>query len=123
MNKTLRALVFGFLSWLIPFAASFLFYSKEGLTIDIFLFKSIMIVVGSISGAFLLVLYIKKLNKDIFREAAIVGLLWFGMNIMLDSIILLPMSKMAFGTYFMQIGLRYLVIPVMSISMGTVARR
>ena len=85
MNKTLRALVFGFLSWLIPFAASFLFYSKEGLTIDIFLFKSIMIVVGSISGAFLLVLYIKKLNKDIFREAAIVGLLWFGMSISLKS--------------------------------------
>lgn len=54
----LKNVLYGFLSWLIPFASSFFFYTREGkLTIDALFFKSIMIVVGSVSAAFLLVSY------------------------------------------------------------------
>jgi len=53
LNKYLTNILYGFLAWLIPFVASLFFYTREGeLTIDIFLFKSIMIVVGSFSAAF-----------------------------------------------------------------------
>jgi len=46
MNKKIRNILYGFLAWLIPFVTAFFFYSKEGgLVIDIFLFKSIMIIV------------------------------------------------------------------------------
>ena len=84
MNKNIRNILYGFLTWLIPFVSAFFFYSKEGsLIIDIFLFKTIMIVVGAIIGAFLLVL--------------------------------VPMSGMSVADYFTQIGLRYLVMPIMSI--------
>lgn len=119
--KYLKNILFGFISWLIPFAASIFFYTREGkLTIDIFLFKSIMIVVGSITASFLLIFYFKKINEDYFKEGIIIGLTWFVINILLDLLILIPMSKMTVSDYFTQIGLRYLVIPAMCITVGTV---
>ena len=118
MKKYLKNVLYGFLAWLIPFVASFFFYSKEGLTIDIFLFKSIMIVVGSISAAILLVSYFKKISAAYLKEGIIVGIVWFGINILLDLLILIPMSGMSIADYFTQIGIRYLVMPAMSITVG-----
>ena len=119
MNKYLRNVLYGFLSWLIPFVSAFFFYSGKGeLTIDIFLFKSIMIVVGSVSGAFLLILYFKRVHEDYLKEGVVLGVAWFGINIFLDLLVLIPMSGMSFSEYFVQIGIRYLVIPVMAIMVG-----
>jgi len=119
MKKFFKKVLYGFLVWLIPFVASLFFYTKEGrLSIDIFLFKSIMIVVGSISAAFLLVSYFKKINIDYLKEGMMVGIVWFGLNILLDLLILIPMSRMTIADYFAQIGLRYLAMPAMSIAVG-----
>ncbi len=118
VKKYLKNVLYGFFAWLIPFVTSFFFYSKKGLTIDIFLFKSIMIVVGSISGAILLILYFKKINASYLKESIIVGITWFGINILLDLLILIPMSGMSIADYFTQIGIRYLVMPAMSITVG-----
>jgi uncharacterized membrane protein YpjA len=118
-NKYLRNIVYGFLAWLIPFVASLFFYTKEGiLTIDVFLFKSIMIIVGSISAAFLLVSYFKNIKAEYYKEGIVVGFTWFAINILLDLLILVHMSEMSITDYFSQIGLRYIVIPVMSITIG-----
>ena len=120
MNKNIRNILYGFLAWLIPFVTAFFFYSKEGgLVIDIFLFKTIMIVVGAIVGAFLLVSYFKRVNANYLYEGIIVGLTWLGINILLDLLVLVPMSEMALPDYFAQIGLRYLVMPVMSMMVGS----
>lgn len=120
IKKYLKNFLYGFFTWVIPFAASFFFYTKNGkLTINIFLFKSIMIVVGSISTAFLLMSYFKKIDASYFKEGIIVGILWFSMNILLDLLVLIPMSGISIPDYFTQIGLRYLVIPAMSITVGT----
>ena len=121
MKKYIRIIWYGLLAWLIPFVASFLFYSRKGeLTIDIFLFKSIMIVVGSISAGILLIYYFKKVNIGYLKEGFIVGLIWLSINILLDLLVLIPMSGMSIANYFMQIGIRYIVIPVMSLMVGTV---
>ena len=120
MKKYLRNILYGFFAWFIPFVASFFFYTREGqLTIDILLFKSIMIVVGSFSAAFLLVTYFKKINTDYFKEGFIVGLSWFGINILLDLLVLIPMSGMSIADYFTKIGIGYLAIPAMSVAVGT----
>ena len=120
MNKYLKIAFFGFLVWLIPFLASLFFYTSGGkLIIDIFLFKAIMIVIGSISGAVLLIYYFKKVRTGHFKEGIIVGLLWFGINILLDLVILIPMSGMSVADYFTRIGIGYIVIPVMCITVGT----
>ncbi|MBA2841036.1 hypothetical protein HNP87_001585 [Methanococcus maripaludis] len=110
---------FGLLTWLIPFLLSFLFYSEnEGLLIDIFLFKSIMIVLSGLVGVSLLILYFKDIKKDYLIEGIFVGVFWLIINLILDILILIPMSGMTYLTYFSQIGLRYLIIPTISISMG-----
>lgn len=88
------------------------------MSIDIFLFKTIMIIVGSITGAILLVSYFKKITVDYIKEGIIVGSIWFIINILLDWLILIPMSGMSISNYFTQIGLRYLMIPAMSIAVG-----
>jgi hypothetical protein len=118
-NKYLKNLSYGFLSWLIPFMASFLFYTREGgLIIDIFLFKSIMIVVGSITAAFLLISYFRNIDAEYFKEGVALGLSWFSINILLDLLTLVAMFGMPAEDYFTQIGLRYIVIPVMTITVG-----
>ena len=48
----------------------------------------------------------------------IVGLSWFAINLILDIFILIPLMKSNFTDYFMSIGLSYISIPVMSITMG-----
>lgn len=123
MNRYFRIAAYGFLAWLIPFAVSFLFYSKDGLAIDIFLFKSIMIVVGSVSAAVLLIFYFKRINVAYFREGVIAGFAWFGANILLDLLILIPLSGMPVTDYFTQIGIRYLSIPAMSVAVGAALER
>jgi len=119
MKKYIRIALYGFLAWLIPFISAFFFYTREGkLNIDIFLFKTIMIIVGSITGAILLVSYFKKINANYLKEGIFVGVIWFAINILLDLLVLIPMSGMSLSDYFTQIGLRYLVMPAMSIAVG-----
>jgi uncharacterized membrane protein YpjA len=119
LKKYFKVVLYGFIAWLVPFVTGFFFYTRDGkLNIDIFLFKTIMIIVGSITGAILLVSYFKKINEQYLKEGILIGIIWFCLNIVLDLLVLVPMSKMPILDYFAQIGLRYLMIPAMSIAIG-----
>ncbi len=119
MKKALKIGCFGFLTWLVPFVISLLFFTKDGQPImDIFLIKSIMIVLSSVFGAFLLIIYFRKIDLNFLREGAFIGMSWFVINCILDILVLLPLTGMSMTTWFAQIGMRYLMIPVMSISIG-----
>jgi len=109
----------GFLSWLIPFIISFFCYKPGGqLLLEYSTFKSLMIVSGTISGSFLLYLYFRAVSTRFIFNGIVVGLSWFAINILLDSIILIPMMKATFAAYFLSIGLGYISIPAISVSMG-----
>jgi hypothetical protein len=126
MTKKLisRNILFGFLSWLVPFAASFLFFKPGGqLRVPYGTFKSIIVVVGVITGSYLLFRYFKFVKKDFVKIAVIVGLSWFMINIVLDALVLAPLMKVKFIDYFMMIGLSYFAIPVISITMGYLLNR
>ncbi len=116
---------FGFLTWLIPFIASFPFfnYKTQELIIDDFFFKTIMIVLSALVGTILLVLIYKKINQNYIKMGIIIGITWLGINWILDFIFLLPMADMAIGQYFTEIGLRYLVIPIYSIGFALVIKK
>jgi len=124
MNKYLKMILFGLITWIVPFVTSFLFFNMETqqLSINELFFKSIMIVEGGLIGVFLLVHYFRKISDRFVKEGLIIGLCWFLINIVLDVVVLLPTSQMDFGTYFQQIGMRYLLIPIISLGMGYVAR-
>lgn len=120
MKKYFKNIFYGFLVWLIPFVTGFFFYTREGtLTIDRYFFKTIMIAVGSISAAVLLISYFKNIDAEYLKEGILVGVIWFGISILLDVLILIPMSGMSISNYFTQIGLGYLAIPAMSLAVGT----
>mgnify|MGYP000903554764 FL=1 len=123
MNRYLKISLFGFLIWLVPFIVGFLFYSPEGeIRIDPLAFKAIMTIVSTITQAVLLVSYFRKIEKNYLPESIMVGLIWISINIVLDILILIPMSKMTIGTYFTQIGMQYLTIPTISIAIGLVTK-
>lgn len=120
---TLRTLLLGVASWLAPFVFSFLSFDRGGeLAIPEPLFKSIMIVVFGGFGAYLLVLAYKHVPPTALTGWAL-GTFWFVINLALDVLVLLPMTKMPLPDYAAGIGLRYLLIPIMAAGMGHVAGR
>jgi len=101
------------------FFYSIFFIDKNGqLGTDIFLFKTIMIIVGGITGAIVIALFFKKTSANFLKQGIWAGTIWFLLNIILDLLVLIPMSKMSYPDYFVQIGLRYLMIPIMCILVG-----
>jgi len=119
MKKYLKIAGYGVITWLIPFVVSFFFYDKSGnCTINMDLFKSLMIVISGLAGCGLLVIFFRQIKDSYLQTGIVIGIIWLLINLMLDALILLPMSKMAITDYIMQIGVRYLNIPVICIMAG-----
>lgn len=118
-NPFVRVIVSGFLSWLIPFVVSFLFYTPGGeLAVPYSTFKSSIMVVGTLSGCFLLIWYFGAVKDRFLWNGMIVGWSWFAINLILDALVLVPIMKSTFSAYFMSIGLGYLSIPAISVAMA-----
>ena len=55
---------------------------------------------------------------NFLKTSIVVGLVWFLISIVLDLIVLLPMSGMGVGSYFSEIGIRYLSLPILTTTVG-----
>lgn len=120
---TPRILIYGVLSWLLPFAAAFGFYDPDGtLAVPLPLFKSAMVVIGGAVGSVLLVLTFRRVGPSTGLGLGI-GLLWLAINWGLDLLVLLPMSGMTAADHAVDIGLRYLLLPIIATGMGAAAAR
>ena len=73
------------------------------------------------AAAILIVRLFRTIERDYIREAIVTGIVWLFANWVLDLIVLVGMLGMTLPDYATQIGLRYLVIPVMVIVAGVVA--
>ena len=120
MNKYLKIVLFGFLVWLIPFIASFLFVDQSGnFLISVTFFKSIIIVVGGLVGVTLAVTYFKEIGTDHVKEGVTIGVVWLVINLGLDLVLVsMGFFPMTVTQYFADIGLRYLSIPIYTIGTG-----
>ena len=119
MTSPKRVLWFWILTWLVPFLVSMPFYGKGGIPmVDVFLIKTIMIIVWASVGWFLLIKYFSKVEKNFLRESLFLGLIWLGINRGLDFIILIPMSGINIQDYMIQTGLRYFMILIFSLTIG-----
>jgi len=120
LGKTHMLLLFGFLMWLLPFLASFFFYDPAAarMTIDNDFFKSIMVVFSAFVGVLLLVKYFDCIKKDYTKEGLVAGVVWAVMNWVLDFVVLVPMMHVDTPAYFMSIGIRYLMVPIVAVGMG-----
>jgi hypothetical protein len=122
MNKYLKILIFGFLVWLIPFLVSFVVFPLKATMRP--LFESIMPLILTIIVIILAYYYMKNLDANFIKEGIIIGLAWFIINIAIDLVMFLPKSPMHmnFTDYIMDIGLTYLIIPVITIGFGYLAQ-
>lgn len=118
MNKYLKIVIFGFLVWLVPFVVSFFIYPLK--TVGNPLFESIMPLVITVMVVVLAYLYLKNIKTDFIREGVIIGVAWFIINIVIDLVLFLPPSpmQMNLANYMMDIGITYLMIPVITIGFG-----
>ncbi|HWQ68272.1 MAG TPA: hypothetical protein VN372_15565 [Methanospirillum sp.] len=122
MREQIRIIWYGLITWLVPFLVSIPFYSSTGeLLLDQHFFKSIMIVVGSFTGALLVIRFFRSYNGPYLNRGIRLGFSWLAINLILDLLILVPMSGMDLQIYITQIGMRYLVIPVMAVMAGMIA--
>ena len=64
-------------------------------------------------------LYFKKVEVHFLKEGFGVGLVWFAISIAIDLLMFMwgPM-KMTFADYMMDIGLTYLMIPIITVGFG-----
>lgn len=120
MKNLTKIILFGLLTWLIPFLVSFFFVDMRGnYLIEETFFKTIMIVTGGLTGVILMIVYFSKIENNYLKEALIIGCSWLVINWILDLIMVLNgFFSMTIQKYFMDIGLRYLLIPIISIGMG-----
>jgi len=112
-----KALLYGFLVWLIPFVVSILIFPIK--TSNTALFESIMPVVLTVCVVLFLIRYFRKLEADFLKEGVMLGIIWFIISLGVDLLMFMwgPM-KTTFANYMMDIGLTYLIVPIITIGFG-----
>lgn len=58
--------------------------------------------------------------KKLVGEGFLLGVVWLLVNVVLDLLILIPMMKVDYATWFMTIGIKYLAMPVETAALGFV---
>lgn len=117
MTSLRRALFYGFLVWLIPFAISVCLFGIRKTNRP--LFESIMEIVLALCSTIFLNLYFRKVERRFLAEGTILGILWCAMSILFD----LPLfsngpMKMPLASYLSDIGVAYLMYPAICIPVG-----
>jgi len=117
MKSIKKVLLYGFLVWLIPFIVSFLIFPLK--SSNRVLWESIMPIVICGTTVTFAVLYLNRLQGSFFREAVLAGTTWLGINLLLDLLLFMegPM-KMPFIDYIADIGLTYVLIPIITAGFG-----
>lgn len=123
MTSWWRAITLGFACWLILFAVA-VFASPFRQSIRP-LFESIMAVAVTATAVVLGLAYFRRLHRPTARVGVVLGLVWFGMCVLVDAPLMLlggPM-KLSFIEYMADIGLTYISIPVVTLGLALAAAK
>jgi len=117
MKHFIKALLFGLIVWAIPFIVAMVIYPLH--EIERPLFESIMPVAVALGASVFAVLYFNSIEMEFLKEGFYLGVFWFVICIGIDLLMFSwgPM-KMNFADYIKDIGITYLMIPVITAGMG-----
>lgn len=120
MTSWRRAIGFGFLVWLVPFVVAFVAFAafpvKESWRS---LFESIMAVTVAATAVLLARLYFRRSTARSSWEGVTLGLLWLAISVGIDlPLMLSPPISYTLEEYTADIGLTYLMIPVITIGIA-----
>jgi fumarate reductase subunit C len=116
--KSLKfALALGFLLWLVPFILSLAISPIH--TSDRVFFETIMPVAITLAVVALSYLYFNGVKGEYLKEGIIVGIIWPAISLIFDLLMFSwgPMA-MSFTDYMKDIGLAYLIYPIVTIGIG-----
>jgi hypothetical protein len=115
---TRRVLLAGLGTWIVPLLVSMGFFDREGnLTVAAGLFHAIMSVVLAGAVAWLMV-WVGRAVPLTAGAGLAIGLLWFLFNLVLDALVLLPMTGMGAGAWAAEVAPRYLAVPLVTAAIG-----
>jgi hypothetical protein len=117
MKSIKSTLLYALAVWVIPFVvAMFIFPIRES---NRPLFESIMPVVLCIAVVIFTILYFKKVETNFLNEGILLGIIFFFVSFIIDlSMFMWGPMKMTFGEYISDIGVTYLLMPVITIGFG-----
>jgi len=118
-----KAILFGFFMWLIPFVVAVAVFALHESSRP--LFESIMAVTVTASAVVLAVSYLRTVRCNSTREGIGIGVLWLLMCVLIDAPLMLlggPM-QMTVGAYMADIGVTYLIIPVVTVGLALAQSR
>jgi len=123
MTSLRRALILGVLVWFVPFLVAFLIFPLRESSRP--LFESIMPVALAAIVVVLAGWYFGRDTQASLREGLLLGVLWLGISVVIDAPLMLlggPM-QMTIGEYLGDIGVTYLMIPVITSGMAAALAR
>lgn len=112
-----KAIIFGFLLWAILFMVALLFTPIR--FADRTLYESIMPVVVVTSTVVFINLYFMKVENGFVLEGIVTGMIWLTITVTVDLLMFSSGSlKMGVVDYIKDIGIAYLMIPVITTGSG-----
>jgi hypothetical protein len=120
MKRFAAVMGWGFLVWLVPFVAAVALQPvKEK---NRLLFESIMPVVVCIAATAAAYFHLRG-RANVMRAAIVAGVVWLVISIVIDLMMFSGgPKKMGIGEYFGDIGVAYLIVPVVCLGMGMMGR-
>lgn len=118
MRSPGKTFLYGFLVWLVPFAVAFSIYKPLHET-QRDVFENAMAIALAFTTMLFSNLHFRKLHSSFAREGILAGLVWMAISLGLDLLMFSwgPMAR-PLGDYLKDIGMAYLVIPVITIGCG-----
>jgi hypothetical protein len=117
MGSRARLIGYGFLVWLIPFAVAFIVFPTRVEWRE--LFESIMAVTLAATVTVLAYDYLRRLRASQTGAGLVAGLVWLAISVAIDlPLMLSSFIGMSLGEYLADIGLTYLMIPVITAGIG-----
>jgi hypothetical protein len=122
MTSWRRAILLGFAVWLFPFVVAFAIFPLKASWRS--LFESIMPVTLAAVVVACTVRYFRQTGAASLREGARLGGLWLAISVLIDlPLMLSPPINMPLGEYVADIGVTYLMIPVITVGIALGASR
>ncbi len=111
-----RVALFGFVLWLVPFAASLaLFGLRDG---NRALFESLITVVGVWSASMAALIYFRSGAESGLGRGLVVGLAWAAISIAIDLPLFLAVFRMALADYVADIAVTYGAFPAITVAVA-----
>ncbi len=122
MASIKRAILYGVVTWLIPFVAAIIVFPlRESWRA---LFESIMAVVVAGVAVTMALAYFKQVESRFAREGLFIGLLWLAICSVIDlPLMLTEPIGMTLTEYAADVGLTYLIIPITALGIGYALER